>query len=117
MRTALPALAGLFLLAHLIWIPTTFADIDAVNFGLGVSDYDVAAHQPHPPGYPVFIAAGRLATAVMKALGVHAPEVRGLTLVSILAATLAIPAVFFFFRSLLGDARQAASGTRELSTP
>ena len=111
MRKALLALAGLFLLAHLIWIPTTFADIDAVNFGLGVRDYDVAAHQPHPPGYPVFIAAGRLATAATDALGLAAPEVRGLALVSVLSATLAIPVLFLLFRTLLADERLAAWGT------
>ena len=103
MRKALFALALLFLLAHLAWLPDTFDDIDAVNFGLGVRKYDVAAHQPHPPGYPVFIAAASIATAVVRAAGVDAPEVRGLALTSVLAAALAIPALFALFRALVKD--------------
>ena len=34
-------------------------DIDAINFAMGVREFDIAKHQPHPPGYPVFIAAGQ----------------------------------------------------------
>ena len=33
----------------------SFDEIDSFNFALGLSRYDVSAHQPHPPGYPVFI--------------------------------------------------------------
>ncbi len=33
---------------------------DAVNFVLALHDYDVRLHHPHPPGYPVFIAMGRV---------------------------------------------------------
>ena len=53
------ALAVLFLAAHLSLLPPTLEDIDSVNFALGVRDFDVARHQPHPPGYPVFIALGQ----------------------------------------------------------
>jgi hypothetical protein len=31
---------------------------DSVQFALGLSDYDVTRHQPHPPGYPGYIALG-----------------------------------------------------------
>ena len=59
------AVAALFLSLHLAWLPRHLEDIDSFNFALGVRDYDVAAHQPHPPGYPVFIAMGRAAAAVV----------------------------------------------------
>jgi hypothetical protein len=110
-RKAPLALALLFLLPHLLWLPTTFDDIDALNFGLGVRDYDVAAHQPHPPGYPVFIAAASAATAVVRAAGVDFAEVRGLALTSVLAATLAIPAIFVLFSGLVQDDRVAGWAT------
>ena len=45
-------------------LPTTLEDIDSVNFALGVRDFDPALHRPHPPGYPVYIALGKAATAV-----------------------------------------------------
>ena len=103
MRKAPLALALLFLFAHLAWLPGTFGDIDAINFALGVRDFDVAAHQPHPPGYPVFIAAARVSTAAVRMLGVDAPEARGLALLSVVAAAMAIPAFFLMFRTLVED--------------
>src|SRR5439155_787020 len=39
---------------HSMW------DWDEALFCLGVRDYDVIQHQPHPPGYPLFIAAAKL---------------------------------------------------------
>lgn len=108
MRKALVALTVIFILGHLAWIPATFDDIDAINFGLGVRSFDVAAHQPHPPGYPVFIAAAKLTTAAVRAIGIPAPEVRGLVILGILAAAVAIPLLFLLFDAIAGDEQVAA---------
>jgi Dolichyl-phosphate-mannose-protein mannosyltransferase len=37
-------------------------EIDAVQFAMGVRSFDLWHHQPHPPGYPLFIFLGWLAT-------------------------------------------------------
>lgn len=59
------AVAALFVCLHLAWLPRHLEDIDSINFALGLRHYDIAAHQPHPPGYPLFIAIARiLAVAV-----------------------------------------------------
>src|SRR5688500_409756 len=58
------ALAVIFLIAHLAFLPPTLEDLDSMNFALGVRDFDPSKHQPHPPGYPVFIALGKLSYAV-----------------------------------------------------
>ncbi|HEU4369411.1 MAG TPA: glycosyltransferase family 39 protein [Methylomirabilota bacterium] len=34
---------------------------DAVQFALALGEYDVVKHQPHPPGYILYVALGRLA--------------------------------------------------------
>src|SRR5262245_32419683 len=34
---------------------------DTVQFALALHEYDVVKHQPHPPGYILFVALGRLA--------------------------------------------------------
>jgi Protein of unknown function (DUF2723) len=58
------ALAAIFFVAHLAFLPPTLEDLDSMNFALGVRDFDPSKHQPHPPGYPVFIALGKLSHAV-----------------------------------------------------
>jgi hypothetical protein len=66
--TAVGALALIFALAHVPFLAPSLEDIDSVNFALGVRDFDVATHRPHPPGYPVYIALGKIATAIAGAL-------------------------------------------------
>src|SRR6185295_1534953 len=36
-------------------------DHDSVQFALGVERFDLAAHHPHPPGYPLYIGLLKLA--------------------------------------------------------
>lgn len=52
---------------------------DSFNFALALERYDVWWHRPHPPGYPVYVAAGRVlhsfvgeANASLVALGILA---------------------------------------------
>ena len=35
-------------------------DLDSVNFALAMARFDPAAHQPHPPGYFLYVCLGRL---------------------------------------------------------
>jgi hypothetical protein len=35
-------------------------DLDSVNFALGMAHFDPGVHQPHPPGYFLYICCGRL---------------------------------------------------------
>lgn len=51
---------------HLTSLPSTLEDIDSVNFALGVRDFDPAQHRPHPPGYPIYVALGKAATAITR---------------------------------------------------
>src|SRR6478752_219784 len=62
---AVYAVAAVWFVAHLPFLAPALEDIDSINFALGLHHYDPALHQPHPPGYPVFIALGRLALAVI----------------------------------------------------
>src|SRR5919109_3285326 len=60
------ALAIVYLATHLPWLAPSLEDIDSINFALGLRDFDPAAHQPHPPGYPVYIALGRISLAAIE---------------------------------------------------
>jgi hypothetical protein len=101
-RSAGLALLLVFLLAHLAFLPKTLEDLDSINFALGVRHFDVALHQPHPPGYPVYIAISKVSTAALRMAGVDAPAVRGLAIWSALAGAAALPALLLFFRRLEG---------------
>lgn len=100
-------LAAVFLLAHLPYQPTALADVDAVNFALGLREFDPARHQPHPPGYPVYIAMGRASAAVLRAAGTPAAdallETRALVIWSVLAGALAALALCALFAALHDD--------------
>jgi hypothetical protein len=75
--------AALFVALHLPFLPRSLEDLDSINFALGIRHFDVAQHQPHPPGYPIYIA---LAKAVHLLLG---SEARALSLLGIVAGGLA----------------------------
>jgi len=69
---------------------------DAVNYALGLHDFNVAAHQPHPPGSPYFILLGRAA------LGVLGDDNAALILVSVLASVGAVLGEYALARLAFG---------------
>jgi hypothetical protein len=89
---------------HVPMLPSTLEDIDSVNFALGVRAFDVANHQPHPPGYPVYMALGKvLAPVVRAAMGdtaASAVEARTLAIVSLLAGVGLLWGLFELFSAL-----------------
>ena len=108
-------LALLFLALHLPYLPSSLEDLDSINFALGIRQFDVARHQPHPPGYPVFILIGK----ALHAAGL--PEVTALALIGVGAGSLGVLALWALFRRLGDDDmpahwRVAAAGVA-MTTP
>src|SRR5215207_3612519 len=69
-----PALvAGAYVVAHLPFLPLSLEDIDSINFALGLRHFDLALHQPHPPGYPLYIALGHVSLAALRWLAPSVP--------------------------------------------
>lgn len=64
-------------------------DFDAGNFALGVRDYNVQLHQPHPPGYPLWILA----------LWILRPFIEPPLAMTWLAFAFALAALYWFFQS------------------
>src|SRR3989442_8705185 len=88
------ALAVLFLALHLPFLPASLEDLDSINFALGVRHFDVAQHQPHPPGYPLFIALAKIARVAVRS------EATALSLVSVVAGSLSVFALVALFRRI-----------------
>jgi hypothetical protein len=121
-RSGLAVLALAFALAHVPFIAQSLEDIDSVNFALGVRDFDVADHRPHPPGYPAYIGLGKVAVA---ATGVFSEgseqstiEARGLSVLSLLGGVVAIFALYQVLHGLSGrDVRALAATALTASSP
>jgi hypothetical protein len=100
---AAAALAAVFLAAHLPFLPASLEDVDSINFALGIRDFDVARHQPHPPGYPVYVVATKAVNSIVGS------QERTLALVGIVTGALAVLAFFAFYRTLARDDEPADS--------
>src|SRR5262245_9289525 len=57
------ALAVLTALSRLPYRARMLYTWDAVQFALALGEYDVVKHQPHPPGYILYVGLGRLVNA------------------------------------------------------
>jgi hypothetical protein len=79
--TALAA-AVAALLIRLPFAAQRMWDHDSVQFALGVEHYDLAAHHPHPPGYPLYIGILKL----LNALGVD--PLHGMVALALLGGSL-----------------------------
>ena len=83
-------LLALFLVSSTVFLsrhPFHWDHWDGAQFVLAVHDYSVVLHQPHPPGYPLFVAAAKLISSFFS-------PYRSLQLVSLLFALAAVGAMY-----------------------
>jgi hypothetical protein len=104
-----------FLLLHLPFIAPGAGSVDAMNFALAVQEFDVSEHRPHPPGYPVFVALGKMTRALTAGVPAEADsvrlEARALAAWSAMFGALAVFPLFTIFRCLDRNDRRAAAAT------
>ena len=72
-------------------VSKTLWDWDEALFALALRDYDVTAHHPHPPGFPLFVAAAKL---------IPLDPFHALQTVTVVASLFVFPAMFFLAREL-----------------
>jgi hypothetical protein len=94
-QRAVVALVALFCAAtRFLAMARSLWDWDEALFTMAMRDYDVTLHHPHPPGFPVYIAMGRLMRLIVS------DDFRALQAVNLVAAVLVFPAMFLFAREL-----------------
>src|SRR3981189_3467627 len=81
---------------RLPFLTPRLAHWDAVNYALGLHDFNVADHQPHPPGSPYYILLARAALAI------PGDDNAALILVSLGASAGAVVGVYVLARLLFG---------------
>ena len=108
-------LAVAFLATHLPFITPGPGSVDATNFALGVRDFDPSAHRPHPPGYPAFIALGKMTRPLVASGPTDGENVntdaRALAVWGALFGAVAVFPLFVIFRFLGLEAPRALSAT------
>jgi hypothetical protein len=95
-RIAFAAAAATVLL-RLPFAASRLWDHDSVQLALGVERFDLAAHHPHPPGYPLYIALLKL----LAACGVEPLD--GMVALSILAGAAGAAALVLLVGRLAGE--------------
>ena len=89
------ALLGLgTMLSRLPYLTPRINSHDAVNYALALGRYDVGLHQPHPPGYPLYVLMGRAL------LPLADDPAAALTWLSALTSGLAVCAVYLCGRRM-----------------
>ena len=82
------ALAGVTIALRVPFISHTLFAWDSANFALALNHYNVAFHQPQPPGYPLYVAIAKLVS--LWVIDANASFVY----ISIAASGLAVAALF-----------------------
>lgn len=101
----------ILLAVRLPFLPATFEDIDSINFDLGIHEYDPAAHRPHPPGFPLYIAIASVPHGWFES---HATA---LAAVAAVFGALALIPLYFAFRELASGRVAAAAAVFTVFNP
>jgi len=81
---------------RIIYISHYLDEWDSINFALGVKDFNIMAHQPHPPGYPSYIFIARCFDLFLNNVTAT------LNLMSVIFGSLLIIFIFLLARELFG---------------
>lgn len=118
-RTVVLFGALLYFAAHVPFLAPSLEDIDSINFALGLRHFDPALHQPHPPGYPVYVLLGHISLPMAEwstaRTGVAA-EAWALAIWSAAGGAVCIVAAWFLFTAVAERARRLPTEVGEASS-
>ena len=105
---------SLFILTILTRLPFTskfLYHMDSVQFALAVENYDITVHQPHPPGYFLYVMLGRLINLFIKDAN------NTFIFISILFSGLAVVAIYFLGKELFDKKSGILAALIALTSP
>jgi 4-amino-4-deoxy-L-arabinose transferase-like glycosyltransferase len=108
---AMAALAAFAALSRLPFRSSILYAWDSVNYAFALRDFDLAAEQPQPPGYIVYVWLARLVDA-----GVHDANA-AMVWISLVAGALAAAVAYCLGRDVAGRAAGAALGVLVATSP
>jgi len=103
-----------FILTFLTRLPFTSKLLyhwDSVQFALALENYDITVHQPHPPGYFLYVMLGRLVNFFMKDAN------STFIFISILFSSLAIIAIYFLGKEIFDKKTGILAALIALTSP
>ncbi len=104
-------LAGAVILSRFMFRSRYLYDLDSVNFGLALGHFDTRVHQPHPPGYFLYVSLGRVLNHFL-----HDGNLALVTL-SILASCGVVVLIYQMAREWFGIAAARFAGVIFLLSP
>jgi hypothetical protein len=98
LRAVLPALVlfGVSILLRLPFVSSALVNWDAVQFALATRSFDLERHQPHPPGYILYVSWGRVLSWVT-----GDPNL-SFVLTSLVAGSLSVALLYQLGREMVG---------------
>ena len=99
------ALTRIALRSHFLY------DIDSINFALALQRFDPVVHQPHPPGYFLYVCLGRLSNAIFPDANV------ALVAISVLASCGAAALIYLLANDWFGRAAALFAGLMFVFSP
>lgn len=105
---------SLFLLTIITRIPFTsklLYHMDSVQFALALEKYDITVHQPHPPGYFLYVMLGRLLNFFIKDANTVFVSI------SIIFSGLTVVAVYYLGKELFDKKIGLLAGVLALTSP
>ena len=84
---------------------------DSANFALGMEKFDVRIHQPHPPGYLLYVVLGRLVNLLVGDANTS------LVWISIVFSGLTVTVVYLLGRRLFGQTEGIIAALLALTSP
>src|SRR5688500_16079301 len=98
-------LAALTVVSRLPYRARMLYNWDAVQLALALNEYDVVKHQPHPPGYILYVALGRLVNHWLR------DPAAAYVVLAVVFSGLTTFVVYYLARAVYDRATALASGT------